>query len=59
MAGPRTDDKAAHDRARQDFEEIQRRMAEELGDAVPAVSSEEEADKVAIESSNGWLRHYP
>jgi hypothetical protein len=49
MAGPRTDDQAARDRAKREFEETQRRMAEELGDALPTVTSEEEADRIAVE----------
>jgi hypothetical protein len=49
MAGPRTDDQAARERVKREFEEAQRRMADELGDAVPPVTSEEDADRVAVE----------
>jgi hypothetical protein len=49
MTGPRTDEQAARDRLKEEFEETQRKMAEELGDALPEVTSEEEADLVAVE----------
>ena len=34
---------------KREFETVQRRMAEELGDALPSVDTEEEADKIAVE----------
>jgi len=49
MTGLRTDDQAVRDRLKEEFEEIQRKMAEELGDALPEVTSEEEADMLAVE----------
>jgi len=53
MAGPRTDDQAARERMKTEFEEAQWRMAEELGDRLPEVTSEEEADKVSVEWQKG------
>ncbi|MDG2570721.1 hypothetical protein P7L87_24520 [Vibrio parahaemolyticus] len=52
MTGPRTDDQAARDRLKEEFETAQRRMAEELGDKLPEVTSEEEADKIAVQ----WMK---
>jgi len=49
MASPPTYDQAARDWAKREFEEAQRKMAEEVGDAMPVVNSEEEADKIAVE----------
>ena len=49
MVNPRTHDQAARDRAKREFEENQRKMAEEVGDAMPVVTSEEEADRIAVE----------
>ena len=49
MVDPRTHDEAARDQAKREFDEAQRKMAEEVGDVMPIVSSEEEADKVAAE----------
>jgi hypothetical protein len=49
MAGLLTHDQAARDRAKQELEEAQRKMAEEIGGAMPVATSEEEADKIAVE----------
>jgi hypothetical protein len=49
MAGRRTDDQPAPDRLKTEFEEAQRRMAEELRDTLHAVTSEGVADSVAPE----------
>jgi hypothetical protein len=53
MVGPPKDDPAARDRAKMEFEEAQRKMAEELGDTLPGVASEGEADRAAVE----WERN--
>jgi hypothetical protein len=49
MAGPSIHDQAARDRAKREFENAQRKMAEEIGDAMPVITSEDEADQIAVE----------
>lgn len=53
MACSRTYNEAVRDRARREFEEAERKMVEEVGEDMPVVTAEEEADKAAVEWEKG------